>query len=226
LQRTAQNVIDGAGNLVNYNAMLSIGSQGAIAAGTGGQHKMEARSASAADAAFMGFHKINYAAYFGIDTDNQWKVGGWSMGAASYRLLHEANAFVIDGAGNLNANGRALYGLVGLITQYEREAKTVLGNVSAAGTALPWLNGLVTATITAAGATFTHQNLPNGAVGYLVVSLTNGGVATSVATLFPGVKWPGGAGTYSLSAAGRDEITLRCHDGATVDVVGFAKGMG
>jgi hypothetical protein len=174
----------------------------------------------------MAFHKINYAANFGIDTDNQWRVGGWSMGAVSYRLLHEGNAFIIDGSGNLNANSRALYGLAGLFTSYERENKIVLGNVAAGITALNWAGGgLITATITAAGATFSHQNLPNGNVGYLVVSLTNGGVATSTGSLFPGVKWPGGAGTYSLSASGRDEITLRCHDGATVDVVGFAKGM-
>jgi hypothetical protein len=30
-----------------------------------------------------------YGAHFGIDTDNQWKVGGWSMGANAYRVIHE-----------------------------------------------------------------------------------------------------------------------------------------
>lgn len=48
------------------------------------------------NAAFIAFHKPGYAAYFGLDTDNQFKVGGWSMGANSYRLWHEGN----DGAGS------------------------------------------------------------------------------------------------------------------------------
>lgn len=43
-------------------------------------------------AAFMSFHRPGaYAAYLGIDTDNQWKVGGWSMGANAYPILHSAN---------------------------------------------------------------------------------------------------------------------------------------
>jgi hypothetical protein len=204
-----------------------IGSTGAVAADTGGQHRLEVRSnGGAGDAAFMSFHRVGYwASGFGLDTDNQWRVGGWSMGAVSYRLLHEGNAFVIDVNGNLNAGGRALLNINSVWTLYEREAKLALGSVAAGTTALNWANGLITATITAAGAVFSHSNLPSGVVGYLVVSLTNGGVATSIASLFPGVKWPGGAGVYSLTASGRDEITLRCHDGATVDVVGFAKGM-
>jgi hypothetical protein len=40
----------------------------------------------------MGFHRHGaYAAHFGLDTDNQWKVGGWSMGAVSYRILTTAD---------------------------------------------------------------------------------------------------------------------------------------
>jgi len=40
--------------------------------------------------AVMGFLRDGqFGAFFGIDTDNQWKVGGWSMGAASYRVIHE-----------------------------------------------------------------------------------------------------------------------------------------
>ena len=43
-------------------------------------------------AAFMSFHRPGaYAAYFGLDTDNQWAVGGWSMGASRYVLLHSGN---------------------------------------------------------------------------------------------------------------------------------------
>jgi hypothetical protein len=39
-------------------------------------------------AAFIAFHRPGYyAAHFGLDTDNIWKVGGWSYGNASYRVL-------------------------------------------------------------------------------------------------------------------------------------------
>jgi hypothetical protein len=49
-------------------------------------------SAGTAGAAFMSFHRPGaYAAYLGLDTDNQFKVGGWSMGATSYALLHAWN---------------------------------------------------------------------------------------------------------------------------------------
>jgi hypothetical protein len=48
-------------------------------------------------ASFMTFHRPGvFAAYIGIDTDNVWKVGGWSMGAVAYKLWHEGS----DGAGS------------------------------------------------------------------------------------------------------------------------------
>ncbi|MBZ9850121.1 hypothetical protein LB565_19235 [Mesorhizobium sp. CA14] len=43
-------------------------------------------------ATFISFNRNGgYAANFGIDTDNKWKVGGWSMGAAAYELVHMGN---------------------------------------------------------------------------------------------------------------------------------------
>lgn len=40
--------------------------------------------------AFMTFHRNGiFACYFGLDSDNQLKIGGWSFGAASYRIVHE-----------------------------------------------------------------------------------------------------------------------------------------
>lgn len=49
-------------------------------------------------AAMAAFHRPGaFAAYFGIDTDNKWKVGGWSMGAGSYEILHVGNyAAILD----------------------------------------------------------------------------------------------------------------------------------
>jgi hypothetical protein len=32
-----------------------------------------------------------YGAYFGLDTDNKWKVGGFSMGPVAYELFHQGN---------------------------------------------------------------------------------------------------------------------------------------
>jgi hypothetical protein len=43
-------------------------------------------------AAMMVFHRPGaYAAYLGLDTDNKWKVGGWSAGANAYEILHMGN---------------------------------------------------------------------------------------------------------------------------------------
>lgn len=43
-------------------------------------------------AAGISFHRPNaYAVNFGLDTDNVLKIGGWSMGNASYKIWHDAN---------------------------------------------------------------------------------------------------------------------------------------
>jgi hypothetical protein len=48
-------------------------------------------------AAMVSLHRPGvYAVNFGLDTDNQLKVGGWSMGAASYKVWHAGN----DGSGS------------------------------------------------------------------------------------------------------------------------------
>jgi hypothetical protein len=47
--------------------------------------------------AIFAFHRPGiFATFFGIDTDNQLKVGGWSNGANTYALYHQGN----DGAGS------------------------------------------------------------------------------------------------------------------------------
>jgi hypothetical protein len=86
-------------------------STGAIAVASPG-HKLEVRNAgTAGDAAMIAFHRVGtFAAVFGIDTDNTWRVGGWSMGTYSYRLLHEGNSFAIDTSANLNFATHTLYG--------------------------------------------------------------------------------------------------------------------
>lgn len=50
-----------------------------------------------------------FAAFFGIDTDNQWKVGGWSMGAAAYRVVHEGLG-AVNLPGSLTVAGQTVSG--------------------------------------------------------------------------------------------------------------------
>jgi hypothetical protein len=62
-----------------------------IAAAAGGLGEFEA-TGNGVGAALMAFHRPgSYGSYFGLDTDNQWKVGGWTAGATSYPLLHTGN---------------------------------------------------------------------------------------------------------------------------------------
>lgn len=50
-------------------------------------------------AAMMCFHRpSSYASYFGLDTDNKWKVGGWSGGATAYELIHMGNKATLLGS--------------------------------------------------------------------------------------------------------------------------------
>lgn len=81
---------------------------------TGGLGRLEVFNASTG-AAFMTFHRSgNYAAYFGLDTDNQWKVGGWSAGAVAHVIWHKGNLQYITnqtngiGFGDTGSRGRLL----------------------------------------------------------------------------------------------------------------------
>lgn len=61
-----------------------------------------------AASAVIQFHREGeFAAFFGLDTDNEWRVGGRSMGRVSYRLWHEGNFdpnYAVDLATNANNN--------------------------------------------------------------------------------------------------------------------------
>ena len=73
------------GNQVIAARTLQQGSQnvGTMLTASGSLGGFELTSAGSTNAAFMTFHKPgNYASYFGIDTDNQFAVGGWSAGGA------------------------------------------------------------------------------------------------------------------------------------------------
>jgi hypothetical protein len=68
-------------------------SSGAIAVATAGNPGIEVKSTGVStDAAYMTFHRPGiHAVRFGLDTDNNLKVGGWSIGAAAYTILHSNN---------------------------------------------------------------------------------------------------------------------------------------
>lgn len=129
----------------------------------------------------------------------------------------------VHGLGTIStqaANNVAITGGYASLT-YEREAKVSKGSISGS-TAIDWAaGGLQTITVTGAGATLTHSNLPNGVCGFVTLDVTNGGLATSLLT---GCKFAGGAAP-SLTSSGRDIISLMCHDGSTVNVVGVLKAM-
>jgi hypothetical protein len=62
-----------------FNANQNVGSMLNAGGSLGG---LEAVNTGGANAAFMSFHRAGaYASYFGLDTDNQFAVGGWSAGA-------------------------------------------------------------------------------------------------------------------------------------------------
>ena len=66
-------------------------SSGVIANATGSLGGIEVYGGGGANAAFINFHRPGaFAAYFGLD-GSEFKVGGWSMGAASFTLLHSGN---------------------------------------------------------------------------------------------------------------------------------------
>ena len=90
-------VIDSGGNfgisgpMSSYRATHRIAT-GGIGATAGSEGQLEINNAGSG-ASKIAFHREGvYAAYFGLDTDNQWAVGGWSMGGARYILITDSQS--------------------------------------------------------------------------------------------------------------------------------------
>lgn len=83
-------------------ALVSAGSTGAIAVLSPGT-MLEARATSGAgNAALMTFHRPGaFAAALGIDTDNKFKIGGWSYGAVAYEIWHAGNNATMKASADL-----------------------------------------------------------------------------------------------------------------------------
>jgi hypothetical protein len=78
-----------ATGIISAQAGQSSGGIATVISGLGG---VEILGGGGSNAAFMSFHRPGvFGAYFGLDSDNQFKVGGWSFGANAYVLLHSAN---------------------------------------------------------------------------------------------------------------------------------------
>lgn len=87
--RLGERVPAGSSNQFKF---LSNGTNFGIQNGQGNEALQVNNGGNAAAGALMSFHREGaFAAYFGLDTDNQWAVGGWSMGSQRYLLWHEGN---------------------------------------------------------------------------------------------------------------------------------------
>lgn len=77
----------GGGLTVTGRAVMMGTNTSPISTATPNQGNLEVQ-ATGGGASMISFHRPGaYAAYFGIDTDNVWRVGGWSAGANAYRLI-------------------------------------------------------------------------------------------------------------------------------------------
>jgi YD repeat-containing protein len=152
--------------------------------------------------------------YMGKFTQHAAKTGAAAHGLGTISTQSAAAVAITGGT----ASGLAISSSSASLT-YEREAKVSKGSISGS-TAIDWAaGGLQTLTVTGAGATLTHSNVPSGVVGYVTLDVINGGLATSLLT---GCKFAGGSAP-SLTASGRDVISLMAHDGSTISVVGVVK---
>jgi hypothetical protein len=105
---------------------------GGIANGAGGLGSIEIPSVGASHAAYIEFIKSGaFGAYFGLDVDNKFKVGGWSMGANAYEILHAGNfnsfAPTLNGAGatgNWNITSASTASLSGILSSVDQPVQS------------------------------------------------------------------------------------------------------
>ena len=179
------------------------GSVGTIAAGPGGSFYEQKSVSGTADAAYMAYHKpLNFAALFGIDTDNQWKLGGWSMGAVSYKILAEHNSFTLF-AGGMNAGNNSI------TSNNWIYASAVMGKTQGPGTVYTGTVNLQAGQTfqCQAGSNITGITMAAGMVGRFLVT-TAGAITLS----FAGVHWSAGS---PLWGAAYTIVNLFTHDGVT-----------
>ena len=173
----------------------------------------------------------------GVDATGRWLVGRrvkssntagtiYSTVSVSTYGAPDTTVTVINDSGALDSGfASPYYGILSPtnpsipVNPAWRDTKVALGSFNTT-TAVNWLaGGMFTATATGTSAKLSFSNLPSGWAGYVTLDITNGGLATS---FWPaGLKWPYSGVVQALTASGRDMVTLACHDGSTVSVVGF-----
>jgi len=89
------------------------GISGITSSGMGGNVALTvSNSGNTSASAVMAFLRDGqFGGFFGLDTDNQWAVGGWSHGNVRYRLWHEGN-FNPDSCARIRNGGQANGGYV------------------------------------------------------------------------------------------------------------------
>lgn len=166
LYTTTQQVVSGYKQFSSAN--------NGIANASGGLATLEAYG-TGTGAAYMAFHRPGaYAAYFGLDTDNVWKVGGWSMGANAYPILHSNNynsyAPTLTGTGASGTWSINVTGNAGSATTAARASATT---VPASTAFAKWL---FATTSTSGTLDWNHVSNTNPGVGetLLLGTATNG----------------------------------------------------
>lgn len=148
------------------------------------------------NAAFISFHRpSSFATYFGLDTDNQFKIGGWSSGPVAYPVLH---------SGNFNSYAPTLTGTgaSGSWNITATLASSLTSNITINGVAA---NAGSNITVTAAAGTLTGSTLASGVTASSLTSLgtiTNLTVGNGTASA-PGLRLTGStnSGVYYSGAA-------------------------
>lgn len=86
-------LLGAANTWAGANAFITNDPSNSTIAGMAGSIAGLEAMARGTGAAAMTFHRPNaYAVHFGLDTDNQLKVGGWSMGSVSHVIWHAGNS--------------------------------------------------------------------------------------------------------------------------------------
>lgn len=115
-------------------------------------------------AAVITLHRpSSFACYFGLDTDNILKVGGWSFGAAAHRIWHSG----IDGAGS-GLDADLLDGIEAVTFARRDQDNTFAGEVRSTAA-----NGFLLKPAGSTGSTIIHRN--DGVTYYVLASAPGSG---------------------------------------------------
>jgi hypothetical protein len=109
--RTIANAVNKAGDTLDGRLVSDNGGatgNNVIATSTTGLGEIEILN-NGTGAAMMSFHRSgSWAEYLGLDTDNKWKVGGWSAGANSYEIWTKRNSYPARAWGKAGVAGDLL----------------------------------------------------------------------------------------------------------------------